>query len=390
MKIKRCIAGILLSGMLFANCQAEAADPSGDVQTPEPKTDFKTKVIGSLIGAGACGGTTFVIGRSVKTSLIASVVGAVLGYVGASYFVESDFLRSENELLTLKNEVADVLMSRQVAEVQQSYEKTISHELTNVFATRPFGVIMNRLRGTVQKVMEIVEICSKNQSICLQKAKNDERYQGLAKEYGALIETIKTEFPFDLFEQRVVEVYSSENFRAEVEVLEQEIRHKEIVEVLTTIRSGLDNIITDVREEISRVRKSISEVKEGVNENRNTLSNVESDVISARNLILDFDVKLNALKNVIKVLEDETMTACGKLEENLLTTVTMVADLQRDISQLKNNVSAVPQEVGRQLSRIEGVLISTSNLVSCLEHDVSNITNKLSKVGCDDGQTVQP
>ena len=273
----------------------------------------------------------------------------VLLGVKESNEAEDAYKACYNKICALEDEVFDILDSREVKVVEDSYEKTVNYGLMRMACTMPYVGIADMLRGTVRTIKAIDEKCASTKVLCLKREESDDRYSELAIHCQMLSKEIATEFPLDLFELRVAQVHSSEAYEKEIEIKDKEIKHKEIVEVLTVIKSELNGIVSNIKGEVSNVRKGMSEVKSGV---------------------VSIDPKLKDLRKMLSDLEERTSSGYQEVDDSIVTVANMVTELQNYVVQM-GNVS------NNKLAQLENIVLQLTSTVSRLEHDVSDMNRKL-------------
>ncbi|MBU1007623.1 hypothetical protein KKA53_00915 [Candidatus Dependentiae bacterium] len=191
---------------------------------------------------------------------------------------ECDHERIRGGVLWAKQLAGETLQSEQLVAVKESYEKTVAYGISSTDELWPMVTVISELRKTVRVIRDVLNYCVAEREACLQKISQDDRYRLLAEEFVKVIVCIKEDFPFEMFEQRIKEVFYSPEYQKQGERFEEKERHLELVETLRKMQDDLEATLSDVKGTVAEVKQEMSRVEDKVGAVSDKVSSLRHDV----------------------------------------------------------------------------------------------------------------
>lgn len=211
---------------------------------------------------------------------------------------ESEFTAKVSKLASLRRDIEKSLASEQVACVNTSYEQTLAFGVSTTDKLWPLVAVVNDLRATIKNMSVAHDLSVVERGECAQMVAKEPRYKDLVETYDMLLERIKKEFPFSLFEQRIKEIFTSPAYQEQGKILDEDRKHKEIVTVLEKMQGGLSDVS-------SELKKNMNDVKANVSGLYTHVSGVKDEIASVKTEVKKDIASLEDMKwNISKIKQD--------------------------------------------------------------------------------------
>jgi hypothetical protein len=229
-----------------------------------------------------------------------------------------------DHFVELKRKAETILASEQVASVNGSYEQTVAYGVSSVDEMWPLVEVVKQMRSTISKMNEYHDLSVSERELCFQKIEKEERYRDLVELYDGLIARIKNEFPFSLFEERIREIFSSEEYQKQGQIAEENRKHKEIMGLLEDMKNGIHGATNEVKLVVEDVRNNVMQVSSYVTGVNNNIAEINKNVS-------DVKFEVNGLKkDVCQMSKDVTIT-----KNDVANMKWNVSKIKRDVSEIK-------------------------------------------------------
>jgi len=189
---------------------------------------------------------------------------------------EHEYEKAIKCLLEVKQQVEEVLTGEQLVSVKDSYEKTLAYGVSAVDELWPLVTVVSQLRHTIKTMNEMLKNCVAQREACIKESEKDARYEKIVGGCNSLVVKIKKEFPFDLFEKRIQQIFSSQEYQEQGKLLEKKKLHEETMNILRGMKKSLEDALSTISSKISDINRCVSSLKSDI-------SKIKTKVTSLRN-----------------------------------------------------------------------------------------------------------
>lgn len=163
----------------------------------------------------------------------------------------------------------------------------------------PLVLLVQELRELINEVEELKNRSLEQKNFCEQNIEQDERYEEFVEKYLEILARIKTEFPLDVFEKRIHEICTSDEYKEQMILLDQDKKHKEIVGVLQNIKSDLKEMVVDVQDGILNVNQNIEKSVVLTNDVKSKVFDIEDKVLEIDHNVVALNDDVKGVKNSV-------------------------------------------------------------------------------------------
>jgi len=283
--------------------------------------------------------------------------------------LEKAYAEETQNLLEVRFQINEIINGGQVASVCESFEKTVAHGLSTVVVAGsaeefwPLIEVIRALRYTIEKINRLLIACVEKGSLCAELSVNDERYLPLVKEYNFLIERVKTDFPFDLFEQRIQEIFACPDYKEEIKILDNNKKHQEVVQALERIKVDLHGMVQDIKNMVGNVNYNVSELESQVGGVLGGVNGVASRLYNIENGIANVDSNVSTVYGAVSNVYGEVSNARGEISN----VCGELSNARGEISNVYGAVSNVYGEVSNVRGEISNVVGALSNVEAAVQ-----------------------